>query len=232
MKRFIFGEKNGIYVIDLEKTADCISKACEFLRQTVENGGDVLFVGTKPQAQEIIRDVATRCGMYYVNARWLGGLLTNFQTIRKSVKRYLDLNKMKADGTFEKLTKKEAASLTKEMTKFEKTFSGVCEMSRLPAALIVIDATHELIAVKEAFRLNIPVVALVDTNANPDLVAYPIPANDDAIRSIRLIMNILMESLLEGRASRKAPSEKGALQEGGETVAAVPETSEGKKETV
>jgi len=203
MKRYIFGEKNGIYIIDLEKTVQCVEKASEFLRKTVSAGGDVLFVGTKPQAQEIIREAAERSGMFYVTVRWLGGLLTNFQTIRKSVRRYIELQEMKTDGTFDKLTKKEAAMLKKEMEKFEKNFSGVAKMERLPSAIVVVDATNELIAVKEARRLEIPVVALVDTNSDPDMVQYPIPSNDDAIRSIRLLIGVLLDAVNEGRSSRR-----------------------------
>ena len=203
MKRYIFGQKNGIYIINLEKTIECLTRACDFLRKTVSVGGEVLFVGTKPQAQEIIREAAERAGMYHVNVRWLGGLLTNFQTIKKSVTRYIELTEMKANGTFEKLTKKEAAILSKEMSKFEKNFSGIAKMNRLPTAIVVVDATHEEIAVKEAMRLEIPVVALVDTNANPELINFPIPGNDDAIRSIRLIIGILLDAILEGKSGRK-----------------------------
>lgn len=215
MKRYIFGEKNGIYIIDLEKTVQCLEKASDYLRKTVAAGGEVLFVGTKPQAQEIIREAAERSGMYYVTVRWLGGLLTNFQTIRKSVRRYLELEEMKADGTFEKLTKKETAMLRKEMEKFEKNFAGVVKMERLPSAIVVIDATNELIAVKEAKRLEIPVVALVDTNSDPDLVQYPIPSNDDAIRSIRLITGILLDAVNEGKAARR----EAPVRSAGEKVA-------------
>jgi len=204
MKKFIFGEKNGIYIIDLEKTIECINSASDFLRKTVTEGGDVLFVGTKPQAQEIIREAAERTNMFYINVRWLGGLLTNFQTIKKSVARYLELCEMRDNGTFEKLTKKETSTLTKEMLKFEKNFSGVSKMTRLPSAIVVVDSTHENIAVLEAKRLSIPVVALVDTNSNPEQVSYPIPSNDDAIRSIRLIIGILADSIQEGKSSRAA----------------------------
>ena len=203
MKRYIYGEKNGIYIIDLEKTVRCLDKAREFLRRIVANQGDVLFVGTKPQAQEAIRDAAVRTGMNYVNNRWLGGTLTNFETIRKSVNRYEKLTRMKDDGTFDKLTKKEVAILTKEMQRFEKNFAGIAKMQRLPAAIVAIDAMHEAITIQEATRLAIPVVAVVDTNSNPDKVLYPIPGNDDAIRSIILIVNLLVESILEGKAERR-----------------------------
>ena len=233
MKRFIFGEKNGIYIIDLEKTAECVSRACDFLRKTVAGGGEILFVGTKPQAQEIVRDIATRCGMYFVNIRWLGGMLTNFQTIRKSVKRYIELTEMKKDGTFEKLTKKEAALLTKKMSKFEKNFSGVINLVKLPAVVVVVDATREIIAVKEAALLNIPVVALVDTNADPDRVTYPIPSNDDAIRSIRLLLSVMLESILEGKAIRKdTPSEKKPNDTGSSSDSGVINVVNEQKETV
>jgi small subunit ribosomal protein S2 len=213
MKRYIHGEKNGIYVIDLEKTVQCLERARRFLVQTVAAGGEVLFVGTKPQAQAIIRDTATATGMFYVHERWLGGLLTNFQTIRKSVRRYIELTEMKRDGTFEKMTKKEVSILTKEMAKFEKNFAGISSMGHLPAALVVVDATHEIIAVKEALRLEIPVVALVDTNADPDLVSYPIPSNDDAIRSIRILLNQIAEAIQEGKAARRADAPAGRQPE-------------------
>ncbi len=198
MKPYIFGEKNGIYIIDLEKTAHFLTRACAFMRQVGAQGGPVLFVGTKPQAQGIIQSESQRCGMYYVNHRWLGGMLTNYQTIRKSVARYRSLIKMREDGTFEALTKKEVAEIEKEITKHEKALSGVVEMQKLPLALYVIDSVKEEIAVKEANRLGIPVIAIVDTNADPDLIQHPIPGNDDSIRSIKQITSILVDSLLEG----------------------------------
>jgi small subunit ribosomal protein S2 len=211
MKRYIFGQKNGVYIIDLEKTAKQVEKARDFLRKTVANGGDILFVGTKPQAQEVIRDAASRTGMFHVNSRWLGGALTNFKTIRKSVRRYLTLCDMKVDGTFEKLTKKETSGITKEI-------AGVVAMEKLPKALVVVDCKHEIIAVREAARLKIPVVALVDTDSNPNLIAYPVPGNDDAIRSIILIVNLMVESILEGKAARKGEAKHNRADETQDTA--------------
>ena len=198
MKPYIFGEKNGIYIVDLEKTSELLVKACNFIRGVAAQGLPVLYVGTKPQAQAVIEEEAKRAGMYYVNARWLGGALTNFQTIRNSIRRYKSLIQMRTDGTFEALTKKEVSELEKEITKHEKNLIGIAEMGRLPGAMFVIDAKKEDIAIKEANRLGIPVVAIVDTDSDPDPIQYPIPANDDAIRSIRLITRVFTDSLIEG----------------------------------
>ena len=199
MKRYIFGQKNGIYIIDLSKTQDAILKACDFLKSVASSGNYVLFVGTKKQAQEIVKEEASRCGMFYVNQRWLGGMLTNFQTIKKSVKRLLDLERMKEDGTFAKLSKKEVSALSKEMFKLNKNLEGIRAMIKLPKAMFLIDAKKEDIAAKEAKTLGIPVVAVVDTNSDPDLVKYVIPANDDAIRSIKLLTGLIADSVLEGK---------------------------------
>lgn len=201
MKPYIFGEKNGIYIVDLEKTAAHLGRACKFIHDVASRGEAVLFVGTKPQAQPIIESESKRCGMYYVSHRWLGGMLTNYQTIRNSVNRYRNLLQMREDGTFDALTKKEVAELEKEITKLEKNLAGIVEMKKLPSALFVIDAKKEEIAIREANRLNIPVVAIVDTDSDPDLVQHPIPGNDDAIRSIKLITGIIVDSVIEG--SRK-----------------------------
>ena len=198
MKPFIFGEKNGIYIIDLEKTADHLVKACNFIRGIASQGLPILYVGTKPQAQAVIEEEAKRAGMFYVNARWLGGALTNFQTIRNSIRRYKELIQMRTDGTFEALTKKEVSELEKEITKHEKNLIGIAEMGRLPGAMFVIDAKKEDIAVKEANRLGIPVIAIVDTDSDPDRIQYPIPANDDAIRSLKLITRVITDSVIEG----------------------------------
>lgn len=198
MKPYIFGEKNGIYIIDLEKTADHIIKACNFIRSVASQGLPVLYVGTKPQAQPVIEGEAKRAGMFYVNNRWLGGALTNFQTIKNSIRRYKQLITMREDGTFEVLTKKEVANHESEIAKLEKNLIGIAEMGRLPGAMFVIDAKKEEIAIKEANRLGIPVIAIVDTDSDPDLVQYPIPANDDAIRSIKLITRVVTDSLIEG----------------------------------
>ena len=198
MKPYIFGEKNGVHVIDLEKTVTHLVRACHFIREAASQGAPILFVGTKAQAQPIIEAEARRCGMYWVNHRWLGGMLTNYQTIRNSVRRYRSLLTMREDGTFEALTKKEAAELGKEIAKLEKNLVGVVDMTRLPGVVFVIDAKKEEIGIKEANRLHIPVVAIVDTDSDPDLVQYPIPGNDDAIRSIKLITSIIVDSVVEG----------------------------------
>lgn len=199
MKKYIFGEKNKVYIIDLEKTQNAIMKACEFLRKTASEGSSILFVGTKKQAQEIIKEEALRSGMYYVNQRWLGGMLTNFQTIKKSIKRLEDLERMKEDGTFAKLSKKEASQLNKEAFKLNKNLEGIRAMGKLPKALFVVDSKKEEIAVKEARKIGIPIVALVDTNCDPDVIDYPIPGNDDAIRSIKLVVALIADSVLNGR---------------------------------
>ena len=198
MKRYIFGQKNGVYIIDLQQTKDLILKACVFLKNLASSGGYVLFVGTKRQAQEIVKEEASRCGMFYVNQRWLGGMLTNFQTIRKSIKRLDDLERMKSDGTFAKLAKKETSKLNKEAVKLNKNLEGIRAMGKLPKAIFVIDSKKEDIAVKEAKKLGIPVVALVDTNSDPDLIDYIIPGNDDAIRSIKLVVATIADSILGG----------------------------------
>ena len=214
MKSYIFGEKNGIHIVDLEKTMSHLTRACNFIRDIASQGVPILLVGTKPQAQSIIEAEAKRCGMYYVNHRWLGGMLTNYDTIRNSVRRYKGLILMREDGTFEALTKKEVAELEKEIAKLEKNLIGVAEMGRLPGAMFVIDAKKEEIAVKEANRLNIPVVAIVDTDSDPDRIQYPIPGNDDAIRSIKLLTGIIVDSLIEGlQKVKKSSPEKVEAQD-------------------
>lgn len=199
MKKFIFGERSSIYIIDLEKTAECLNKARDFLMDITSKGEAVLFVGTKRQAQEAVLQEAMRCGMYYVTERWPGGLLTNLPTIRKSINRLKAIEKMKEDGTFEKLTKKEVAGLEKELTKLKKNFSGIVQMDRLPKAIFIVDTKKEETAVREANRLSIPVIGLIDTNSNPDLVSYPIPGNDDATKSIRIISSLIADTIIEGR---------------------------------
>lgn len=214
MKPFIFGEKSGIHIIDLEKTVDHLIKACNFIREAAATGAPILFVGTKPQAQEIIETEAKRCGMYFVKHRWLGGMLTNYSTIRNSVRCYKSLILMRTDGTFEALTKKEVAELEREIAKLEKTLAGVVEMTRLPGALFIIDVKKEDIAVKEANRLGIPIVAIVDTNSDPELIQYPIPGNDDAIRSIKLLTGIIVDSILEGvQKVKREPVTAAAMKE-------------------
>lgn len=199
MKHFIFGEKSGIYIIDLEKTEKFLNEARVFISEMAAQGKAVLFVGTKKQAQEVIEEEAKRCGAFYINHRWLGGLLTNFQTIKKSIKRYKEIIQMEKDGIFNSLTKKEVAALQIEKDKLIKNLSGVIEMDRLPSALFVVDSKKEETAVKEARRLNIPVIALIDTNCDPDFINYPIPGNDDAIKSIRLITTFMADSVIEGK---------------------------------
>ena len=219
MKKYIFGAKNGIYIVDLEQTATALEKARNFLKSVSSSGGSVLFVGTKKQAQDIIKEEASRCGMFFVNHRWLGGMLTNFQTIKKSIKRLCEIERIIEDGTMAKLSKKEASKLTKEMYKLNKNLEGVRDMEKLPKAIFVIDAKREEIVVKEAKVLGIPVVGLVDTNSDPDLVAYVIPGNDDAIRSIKLITGLIADSVLAGRedfAAGEAKVKKEAEEEAAE----------------
>ncbi|MCM8765772.1 MAG: 30S ribosomal protein S2 [Candidatus Omnitrophica bacterium] len=199
MKRFIFGERSGIYIIDLQKTAQCLIEAKAFILETASKGGIILFVGTKKQAQEIIETQAQRCSMPWVSNRWPGGLLTNFSTIKKSLQHLKDLEKMQEEGVFEKLTKKEFAQKEKELDKLRRNFGGIINMENLPACVFIIDIQKEKTALREARRLGIPVVALIDTISDPDLVDYPIPGNDDAIKSIQLITAHIADSVIEGR---------------------------------
>ena len=207
MKPFVFGERSKIYIIDLEKTVEYLNKAREFLKDIVSKGGKVLLVGTKKQAQDVIFEAAQRSGMFYVTNRWLGGTLTNFKTIRNSINRFKEIETMKQDGTFEAITKKERAILTKEMEKLKKNLQGIVEMKKMPEAIFIVDAKKEDIAVKEARKLLIPIVAIVDTNASPDIIDYPIPANDDAMRSIKLIVEFLTESMIEGQSQFEESSD-------------------------
>lgn len=200
MARFIFGERNGIYIVNLEKTETALQTACDFAASIAGRGEYILFVGTKKQAQQVIFDEATRCEMFYVNERWLGGTLTNFETIRKSVKRLDAIEKMRDDGTFEKLKKKEVAGLNKEMTKLLKNLSGIRKMNKLPRAVFVVDVKKEETAVLEARRLSIPIIGLVDTNSDPDSIDYVIPGNDDAIKSVKLITGAIADAVIEGRS--------------------------------
>ena len=199
MKKFIFGSRSSIYIVDLEKTEECLNKARDFLLDIATKGEFVLFVGTKKQAQEVVQAEAIRAGMYYVTERWPGGLLTNFSTITKSINRLKDIERMKEDGTYQKFTKKEVALLEKELAKLKKNFSGIVAMEKMPKAVFIVDTMKEDTAVKEARRLKIPIVALIDTNSNPELVDYPIPGNDDATKSIKLVTNLLAEAVIEGR---------------------------------
>ena len=199
MKPYIFMERNAIHIIDLKKTQQMLEDAANAVSNVVAAGKRILFVGTKEQAREIVEAEAKRCGADYVTERWLGGMLTNFTTIRKSVKRLNNIEKMETDGTFDKLTKKEVLHLAREKEKLQKIFDGVVEMTRLPGAIYVVDIKKEAIAVKEASKLGVGIVAIVDTNCDPDPIAHPIPANDDAIKSIQLITKVIADSVLEGK---------------------------------
>ena len=199
MKEYIFTERNGVYIIDLQKTIKKFEEAYMFVRQTTEDGGSVLFVGTKKQAADTIREEAERCGMHYVNVRWLGGMLTNYKTIRSSIERLRSLEKMQEDGTFDMLPKKEVAALQKEIFNLEKNLGGIKAMRGLPSAVFIVDPRKEHNAVLECKKLGIPVVAIVDTNCDPDDADYIIPGNDDAIRGIRLITSIIADAVLEGK---------------------------------
>ncbi|HAL93298.1 MAG TPA: 30S ribosomal protein S2 [Rectinema sp.] len=201
MKKYIFAERNGIHIIDLQKTIQAIKEAYDAVQKVASSGKSVLFVGTKKQAQAAIQKEAERCEQFYVNNRWLGGMLTNFSTIRKSVQRLKKIERMEVDGTFNSLTKKEIASLQKEKAKLEKNLGGIKEMTSLPGILFVVDTRKEAIAVAEAQRLGIPIVAIVDTNCNPEGITYPIPGNDDAIRSISLFTQIIANAVIEAGAS-------------------------------
>jgi len=199
MAEYIFTERNGVYIIDLQKTVKKIEEAYDFVRQLSENGETVLFVGTKKQAQDSIREEAERVGMYYVNARWLGGMLTNFTTIKTRIDRLAQLRKMEEDGTFDLLPKKEVIKLNLEIERLEKYLGGIKNMKKLPGALFIVDPRKERNAVAEARKLNIPIVAIVDTNCDPDEVDYVIPGNDDAIRGVRLISGTIANAILEGK---------------------------------
>ncbi len=213
MAPYIFTERNGIYIIDLQKTVKKLEEAYMFVRDTAANGGEILFVGTKKQAGDSVKEEAERCGMHYVNARWLGGMLTNFKTIRRRIERLAQLRKMEEDGTFELLPKKEVVKLKLEIEKLEKFIGGIKNMSELPAALFIVDPKKEKIAVSEARKLGIPIVAIVDTNCDPDEVDYVIPGNDDAIRAVKLIAGTMANAVLEGKQGNdvvEEPAEEAA----------------------
>jgi len=216
MGTYIYTERNGIYIIDLQKTVKKLEESYNFIRELSENGQSLLFVGTKKQAQEAIREEAARCGMFFVNARWLGGMLTNFKTMRGRVDRLNQLKKMQEDGTFDMLPKKEVIKHMGEIAKLEKYLGGVTEMRRLPGALFVVDPRKERNAINEARKLGVPIVAIVDTNCDPDEIDYVIPGNDDAIRAIRLISSIMANAILEGRqGADNAPQEADGAKEPG-----------------
>ncbi len=217
MARYIFTERNGIYIIDLQKTVKKLDEAYMFVRDIAANGGNVLFVGTKKQAGDSIRDEATRAGAYYVNARWLGGMMTNFKTIRHRIERLAQLRKMEEEGTFELLPKKEVSKLNLEIEKLEKFLGGIKDMKKLPSALFIVDPRKEKIAVAEAHKLGIPIVAIVDTNCDPDEIDYVIPGNDDAIRAVKLLSATMADALIEGRQGSAAAAEEEAAQKENET---------------
>ena len=216
MATYIYTERNGIYIIDLQKTVKKLEEAYSFVRDMAAEGGNILFVGTKKQAQDAIKEEAIRCGGYYVNARWLGGMMTNFRTMRTRIDRLAQLRKMEEDGTFAMLPKKEVIKLQGEIEKLEKYLGGVKEMKKLPAALFIVDPRKERNAIAEAKKLNIPIVAIVDTNCDPDEIDYVIPGNDDAIRAIRLIAAAMASAVIEGRQGEDAPVE--AAEEAAETA--------------
>lgn len=199
MKRYIFTERNGIYIIDLQKTVKKVAEAYDFIKSVSEDGGKVLFVGTKKQAQDSIKDEAERAGQLYVNQRWLGGILTNYQTIKGRINRISEIERMEADGTFEVLPKKEVVELRKEYERLEKFLGGIREMKEMPKALFIVDPRKERNAIMEAKRLRIPIVAMVDTNCDPDEIDYVIPANDDAIRAVKLMTSKMADAILEGQ---------------------------------
>lgn len=210
MKKYIFTERNGIYIIDLQKTVGKIEEAYDFVRETVENGGQVLFVGTKKQAQDAIEKEAKRCGEFYINQRWLGGLLTNYQTIKKRTARLKDLEEMETDGRFDVLPKKEVIGLRHERERLEKFLGGIKDMNGLPDVMYVVDPKKENIAVKEAQKLGIPIVGILDTNCDPDELDFPIPGNDDAIRAVKLITETMANAVLEGKQGAQDHAEETA----------------------
>jgi small subunit ribosomal protein S2 len=205
MKKYIYGERNGIYIIDLQKTTKRFQTAYEFVKNVAAEGQAILFVGTKRQAQDIISEEARRCGMFYVTHRWLGGMLTNFQTIRKSIEKLKKLEAARTDGTFERLPKKEVSKLEKEREQLEKNLGGIKEMTTLPGAVYIVDTRMERTAVLEARRLMIPIVAIVDTNCDPDEIQYPIPGNDDALRAIKLVTAMIADAVIVGRQRSGQP---------------------------
>ena len=211
MKPFIFMERNGIHIIDLKKTQEMLDSACNAVAKIVAENKKPLFVGTKLQAKDVVKEESQRCNAFYVTERWLGGMLTNFTTIRKSVKRLTNIEKMETDGTFDSITKKERLFLNREREKLQDVLAGVVDMTRLPGLLFVVDLKKEAIAVKEAHRLSIPVVAIVDTNTDPETVDYPIPANDDALKSIQLVTKAIADAVVEG--SQKASARREAEME-------------------
>ena len=228
MAEYIFQARNGIHIIDLQKTSKKLDEAYEFIKEKAEEGKTVLFVGTKKQAQECMKEAALKCGMYYVDQRWLGGMLTNFDTIQTRIKRLKDLETMAEDGTFDVLPKKEVILLKKEMEKLERNLGGIKDMDKLPGVIFLVDPKKERIAVLEAKKLNIPVVGLVDTNCNPEEVDYAIPGNDDAIRAVKLIADVMANAVIEGRQGESfdVETEEQPIEEEVTTMEQVVENSE------
>ncbi len=220
MKKYIFMERNGIHIIDLKKTREMLQDACNSVSKITSDGKKLLFVGTKKQAKQIIRDEAERCGAFYVSERWLGGMLTNFNTVRKSIKKLTTLQKMEEDGTIDRFVKKERLIMGREKEKLDKVLSGIVNMTKLPGALFLVDVKKEHIAIEEARKLNIPVYAIVDTNCDPDLIDYAIPANDDAVKSIEVITRAIADAVIDGQsmAKQKAEDESEEMKEKMETA--------------
>ena len=227
MAEYIFQARNGIHIIDLQKTSKKLDEAYEFVKSQAEEGKTVLFVGTKKQAQECIKEAAEKSGMYYVDQRWLGGMLTNFGTIKKRVQRLKDLERMQEDGTFDVLPKKEVILLKKEMAKLEANLGGIKEMEEIPGVIFLVDPKKEYNAIQEAKKLNIPLVGIVDTNCNPEVLDYPIPGNDDAIRAVKLITDVMANAIIEGR---QGESFETSAEE--ETMESVVEAAEEEAETI
>lgn len=230
MSRFIFTQRNGIYIIDLQKTVKKVEEAYDFAREVASEGGTILFVGTKKQAQDAIEKEAQRCEMPYINQRWLGGLLTNFKTIRKRIERLKKLNEMEEDGTFDVLPKKEVINLKHEREKLEKFLGGIKDMNRIPDAIFVVDPRKERIVVKEAHILGIPVIGIIDTNCDPDEIDYPIPGNDDAIRAVKLLTETISNAVLEGKQGSQ--TQDFSKESDTDTVEETPVQEETEKETV
>lgn len=216
MKEFIFMQRNGIHIIDLKKTAKYLQESLDEVAKLSRAGKTILFVGTKKQAQDIVKTEAVRCGMPFATHRWLGGMLTNFSTVRKSISRMEEIEKMKTDGTFDEITKKEGLMLEREQEKLENTLGGIANMNRLPGAIFVIDTIKEHIAMNEAIKLNIPIISMVDTNSDPDLPDYIIPANDDSARTIQLVTSLVADAIIEGNAEREAQKEEELMEQAAE----------------
>ncbi len=229
MKEFIFMARNGIHIIDLKKTEQYLTEALEEVAKLSRSGKTILFVGTKKQAQEIIKTEAIRCGMPFVTHRWLGGMLTNFSTVRKSISRMEEIEKMKQDGTFDELTKKEGLMLERERIKLEQTLGGIANMTRLPGAVFVVDTIKEHIAINEAVKLNIPIIAMVDTNSDPDIPDYIVPANDDSARTIQLVTSLVADAIIEGNAEREAMKEEELMEQAAEEAKVSSDDSKGQK---